>query len=105
MGVDINRLKSKTEKDYALSNMRQALVNDTKMSTVYFQKWMELLKCRFSIVVENESPDIPDALAHPLIYESDRENMSQVLPSGELLELNTNKLVDDEDSEGNDKNE
>ena len=99
MGVDINRLKSKTEKDYALSNMRQALVNDTKMSTVYFQKWMELLKCRFSIIVDNESPDIPDALKNPLIFESDKENMCQILPSGELLEFNTNKLIEDE-SEG-----
>ena len=39
-GVDINRLKSKTEMPYVLPNMKTALQNKTKMSVSYFTAWI-----------------------------------------------------------------
>ena len=39
-GIDINRLKSKTEMPYILPNMKTALQNKTKMSVSYFTAWI-----------------------------------------------------------------
>ena len=50
-GIDINRLKGKTDQKYVLPNMKAALENKTKMSVIYFCCWMELLGCDFQILL------------------------------------------------------
>ena len=52
-GIDINRLKSKTDEKYMIPNMRSALTNNTKMSVKYFIIWMKLLGCEIELAVKN----------------------------------------------------
>ena len=56
--INVNRLKSKTDKKHTFANLLSALMNDTKMSVFYFRIWMELLGCNFHIVVEDDGTDL-----------------------------------------------
>lgn len=63
-GIDINRLKSKTNLPYQIPNMRTALTKNTKMSVKYFEDWMNLLQCEYEITIndKNTDPGKPDQL-------------------------------------------
>ena len=69
-GININKLKSKTEEKYILPNMKAALMNKTKMSVLYFAYWMELLGCDFEITIRDDGTIPTDKLKHPLSYSS-----------------------------------
>lgn len=68
--VDISRYKSKCEKAFDLSNMKQALNNQSKMSTKQFGNWAELLGIDYCIIVWDNGKDSLDKLKEPLVYDS-----------------------------------
>lgn len=68
--ININRLKSKMDKPYVLSNMKTALMNDTKMSVPNFSIWADLLGIRFTIIIEDNGNDITNPLKKRIIYDS-----------------------------------
>ena len=94
-GIDINRLKVKTEQKYVLPNMRSVLDNETKMSTVNFLRWMDLLGLSFTIIIENDGSDT-DLLKNPIIYQSHRDSLGELI-NGEVVDLVTGAFVMDQD--------
>lgn len=68
--IDISRLKSHLTKSYGLSNMKQALVLSTRMSTNVFVSWAELLGIDFTVTVKDNGRDTITPLKHPLTYTS-----------------------------------
>lgn len=94
-GIDINRLKIKAGKPYELSNMKSALNNSTKTSGKYFENWMDLLGCTFDIVLKDAGTDSVDPLKDPIIYESDKNRVSKIDKTGEFIDLNQFKLLED----------
>ena len=77
-GIDINKLKAKTGEKYQLANMRAALQNSTKMSVTYFNYWMNLLNCDFTITITDNNNSSTDKLKDPIIYQSYSDNLSKV---------------------------
>lgn len=97
-GIDINRLKGKTDQKYVLPNMKAALENKTKMSVIYFCCWMELLGCDFQIDIIDNGLDSADKLKTDLIYTSNTDKVYKSI-NGDLVEcINKN-------TEGGDDNE
>lgn len=80
-GIDINRLKYRMNTKYGLPNMKTSLQNKTKMSTVYFMQWAELLGIDFTIAIEDNGTDTIDPLKKPLFYVSSKD---QVLREDEM---------------------
>lgn len=76
-GIDLARLKYKTQEKYILPNMKAALDNDTKMSVVYFGHWCELLGLDFSAVVYDNGTDPHDPLKKPLMYSSETGEITE----------------------------
>ena len=98
-GVDINKLKSKTEEKYILPNMKAALQNTTKMSVNYFTLWMDLLGCTFEFIIQNDGDNTQDQLKNPVIYQSDRACIGEIV-NGNIVDINTAKYMKkDEDDE------
>ena len=98
-GIDINRLKSKTDEKYMIPNMRSALTNNTKMSVKYFSTWMNLLGCEFEIDVRNSAEDVQNPLKHPIAYDSYHDSVGEVV-NGEFKEISEfmkdiNQIIDD----------
>lgn len=97
-GIDINRLKGKTDQKYVLPNMKAALENKTKMSVIYFCCWMELLGCDFQIDIIDNGLDSTNKLKTNLIYTSNTDKVYKSI-NGDLVEcINKN-------TEGGDDNE
>ena len=101
-GIDINRLKSKTDAKYQLPNMKAALQNTTKMSVTYFSNWMELLGCDFLITICDGGSENVDKLKYPITYDSYKDGM-QMDVDGHMVDLSIPKLSsDDDEDEDND---
>lgn len=84
-GIDINRLKGKTDQKYVLPNMKAALENKTKMSVIYFCCWMELLGCDFQIDIIDNGLDSANKLKTDLIYTSNTDKVYKSI-NGDLVE-------------------
>ena len=85
-GIDINRLKSKTDEKYMIPNMRSALTNNTKMSVKYFIIWMNLLGCEIELAVKNSDDDVQNPLKYPIVYDSYHNRI------GELIDGNVREI-------------
>lgn len=94
-GIDINRLKSKTEMPYMLPNMKTALQNKTKMSVSYFTAWMELLGCTFDVVIKDNGTDAVNPLKQPYVYDIETNSMSVII-NGKEIKIDTDKYYHDE---------
>ena len=75
--IDINRLKSCMSKNYGLSNMKQALIGKTRMSTTNFIMWAELLGIDFEVIVKDNGRDNISPLKHPLVYDSYSDSVTE----------------------------
>lgn len=82
-GIDINRLKSKTDLPYMLPNMKTALQNKTKMSVNYFMAWMELLGCTIDVGIKDNGVDKTNPLKYDHLYDTDTDKMSVVIDGKE----------------------
>lgn len=98
-GIDINRLKGKTDEKYILPNMKAALQNKTKMSVVYFMCWMNLLGCDFEITINDGGEDKNDPLKKPLVYQSYHDKISELVDGNELVEVNLHQYSKEEDED------
>ena len=94
-GIDINRLKVKTEQKYVLPNMRSVLDNETKMSTTNFYRWMDLLGVNFNMVISDDGSD-SETLKNPIIFQSGSDSLGEII-NGEIVDLNTGAFVMDQD--------
>lgn len=94
-GIDINRLKGKTDEKYILPNMKAALQNKTKMSVLYFIYWMNLLECNFEVTVQDNGNDRKDPLKNPITYDSYTNKVSKIV-GNELIGLNNEELQEEE---------
>lgn len=99
-GIDINRLKGRTDEKYILPNMKAALQNKTKMSVIYFMCWMNLLNCDFEITI-SDNGDKNDPLKKPIVYQSYHDNISEIGPNNELTEINIQQYTKHEEDEEN----
>lgn len=68
--IDLNRLKHKMPQKYGLTNMKQALVNKTKMSITNFNIWCELLGVTYEIIITDNGSDTIDPLNKCIHYTS-----------------------------------
>lgn len=71
--IDLNRLKSKMDKKYMLSNLRQALTSKTKMSITNFNIWAEVLGVDYIIIARDNNTDPFNPLPNPIVYVSKRD--------------------------------
>ena len=101
-GIDINRLKGKTDEKYMLPNMKADLINSTKMSVMYFCCWMNLLGCDFEIsIMDDGNKNKSDPLKTPIVYQSYKDGLSKIV-NNELVELNTGSYAGKSEDENND---
>lgn len=84
-GKDVNKLKSKTNEKYQIPNMKSALMNDTKMSVLYFCIWMNLLGCDFEISVIDNGEDKQNPLKRPIVYQSYNDKIGELI-NGEVVD-------------------
>lgn len=97
-GIDINRLKSKTDAKYQLPNMKAALQNNTKMSVTYFTNWMELLGCNFSVTICDDNSDSVDKLKFPITYNSYKDGMEMDV-NGNIVDIPIVSPINDSDED------
>jgi len=83
-GINIKRLKSKTDMSYTLPNMITALNNDTKMSVNYFISWLELLGCSFDVTIRDNGNDKVNPLKYDHIYENDTNKTVMICNNKEV---------------------
>ena len=57
-----------------ISNMKSALMTKTKMSTQYFNAWVEMLGLKMTVIIES-TDDADDKIPEPLVYLSERDNV------------------------------
>lgn len=81
--IPMSKYKSKVDKKYMLSNMKSALVSPTKMSTPYFNGWVEMLKLKITIIVESED-NADDKLDEPFVYVGERDSVYKLSELGKL---------------------
>lgn len=67
--IPLQMYKSKTAQKYQLSNMKQALLSSTKMSSKYYNQWTEVLGLDTVMIVSSNDTAMKP-LTEPLIYVS-----------------------------------
>ena len=82
-GINIARLKYKMPEKYVLPNMKAAMQGKTKMSTVYFETWAELLGFDFELTIKDNGTDPQNPLKYPLKYVSRRGKVYRITEDGE----------------------
>ena len=82
-GINIARLKYKMPEKYVLPNMKAAMQGKTKMSTVYFETWAELLGFDFELIIKDNGTDPQNPLEYPLKYVSRRGKVYRITEDGE----------------------
>lgn len=95
-GIDINRLKCKSDVPYKLANMKTALNNSTKMSVSYFASWMELLGCTFDVVIRDNGEDTVNPLPYDHYYDYEKDKMTVII-DGREKEIDINKYISTSD--------
>lgn len=74
--TDINEFKAVKKEKYFLTNLKQALIGNTKMSTINFRIWSELIGNDFDIIVY---PDKKSGKTFkPLIYRSSTDEVYKI---------------------------
>ena len=68
--VDINSYKSRVDKKYKITNLRSALVGETKMTITNWQVWADLMNFKFKIIIEDAEPNVPAPIGGKIIYDS-----------------------------------
>lgn len=92
VSISLNKYKSKVKQKYMISNMKSALMTKTKMSTQYFNAWVEMLGLKMTVIIES-TDDADDKIPEPLVYLSERDNvfkLSELDNADELLKINKN---------------
>lgn len=72
--VNIAKYLPKVPKKYILSNWKQSLSNDSKMSALNFINWCEIMGIKFHVIVEDNGTDT-DPLKEVLHYDNATDNI------------------------------
>ena len=75
--VNIAKYAPRFEKKYELSNLRQALTNDSKTSASNFMRWIELFGVKFHIIIEDMGTDT-DPLKQILYYDNYTDRIREI---------------------------
>lgn len=79
--VRLSRYKHQMSQKYMISNMTSALRSPTKMSTLYFNSWIEMFNWDVTIIV-NSTEQSEDKLPEPLVYLSSRDSVFKLSELG-----------------------
>ena len=74
VSISLNKYKSKVKQKYMISNMKSALLTKTKMSTLYFNAWLEMLNLKMTVIIESDE-EAEDKIPEPIVYLSERDNV------------------------------
>lgn len=77
-GVNTNKYKHSMGTKYGFTNLKAILNNDTKMSIINYEKFMELEECYYMIIVYDKGTDIKNPLKIPLVYSSKRGRVEEL---------------------------
>lgn len=72
LNVSLSKYKYKMTQKYMISNMKSALLSPTKMSTMYFNAWAEMLGLKITMIIETTDAS-EDKLDEPYVYLSERD--------------------------------
>lgn len=76
--INVNRLKSKMDKAYSLSNLKTALTGKTKMSIPNFIIWCDLLGLGFNITIYDNQTDEQNPLKDMIEYNSMKDSYEHI---------------------------
>ena len=76
--INVNRLKSRMDKSYSLSNLKTALIGKTKMSVPNFIVWCDLLGLGFNITIFDNQMDEQNPLKHAIEYDSMKDSYTHI---------------------------
>ena len=74
LNISLSKYKYKMSQKYMISNMKSALLSPTKMSTMYFNAWAEMLGLKVTMIIESTDAS-EDKLEEPYVYRSDRDSV------------------------------
>jgi len=74
LNISLSKYKYKMSQKYMISNMKSALLSPTKMSTMYFNMWAEMLGLKVTMIIES-TDDSEDKLDEPYVYLSERDTV------------------------------
>ncbi len=89
LNISLAKYKYKMTQKYMISNMKSALLSPTKMSTMYFNAWAEMLGLKVTVIIESTDAS-EDKLDEPYIYLSERDDvfkLSELDPSFKFPEI------------------
>lgn len=69
-GINLKNYKDKFPKN-GLNNFRSGLDGETKLTTPKFETWMEIMGCKFTLIVEDNGGDPYNSLNEPIIIKSE----------------------------------
>jgi hypothetical protein len=81
LNISLAKYKYKMTQKYMISNMKSALLSPTKMSTMYFNAWAEMLGLKITVIIESEN-SAEDKLAEPYVYLSERDSVFKLSDLG-----------------------
>lgn len=82
LNISLAKYKYKMTQKYMISNMKSALLSPTKMSTMYFNAWAEMLGLKVTMIIESDD-NAEDMLDEPYIYISDRDSVFKLSELGD----------------------
>lgn len=74
LNISLSKYKSRVKQKYMISNMKSALLSPTKMSTMYFNAWAEMLGLKITMIIES-TDESEDPLDEPYVYLSERDSV------------------------------
>lgn len=77
-GINTSRLSAEVDKKHLLNNLMQALNKQHSMSTMYFNRWVELLKFNIVIEASDTGKDRIDPLTEPIRYNLQEDKITDV---------------------------
>ena len=89
--VSTSRYRKRLSKAYAFSNLFQGLNGDTKISTIVWQTWIEILGIDAIIILKDSGGDQADPINDYLVYKSRNDTISQV-PKDKINEFLSDNL-------------
>lgn len=93
LDISLSKYKYKMSQKYMISNMKSALLSPTKMSTMYFNAWAEMLGLKVTMIIESTDGS-EDKLEEPYVYLSERDSvfkLSELDPDFKFPDLPNSK--------------
>lgn len=86
LNISLSKYKYKMTQKYMISNMKSALLSPTKMSTMYFNAWAEMLGLKVTMIIES-TDNAEDKLDEPYIYLSERDSVFKLSELGDDFKI------------------